>query len=392
MRMVIGAVVALFLVALVFVTPAMVNAEDTWVDPFTCDPYHFTFDFPLITNSPYDSIMYPMLVRPVSEATQQITISMWPDYAQEESIADSSWFSFVPDTATLIYGGVAAFNIICKPPYQSLEQKEYRTYIRVARTINGEQYWDRPLGVKVRIGSAVPLIDYSVEGWKRALISGDELTEYTQDQILLGVNNRSYTINEFCLYPVDASEPTSSVPDPDSVGDFKDFQALWRQADAITVLADPINGTYNDQTNEYNEYRLHTNDFEFGTFLASSYSRDKDLLVPNIYPYRIAPAKSSEVPFVLRVLSTVPSGTYRLQIHVKPSGISVEARDGSSIGIEYESKIVLVIERTGKPPANNSNGIGILPWIIIGAAVGALVVIGISKISQRRYRKTADRS
>lgn len=381
----------LLLAGLVLVAPSPTNAEDPWMDPFTCDPYTFTFDFPVVESSPYDSIMFPMLVRALSVDLQQITISMWPDYAEETTVADSAWFSFAPSTAPLPPTGVAAFNITCKPPIESLAEVEYKTYIRVARTINGEQYWDRPLGVRVRIGSAVPLVDYSIEGWKKAKIVGDELTEYTQDQIILGVRNKAYTINEFCLYPVNASEPSTDTPDPDSVGDFRDFQALWRQADAITITVAPINGTYNTITKEYNEYELYANDTKFGEFLASSYNRSQDILTPGIYPYRIQPAKVADVPFTLRVMADVPSGIYRLQIHVKPTGISVDGRSGGSIGIEYESKIVLEIERTGVLQGNRS-GIGILPWIIIGAAVGALVVIGISKISQRRYRKTADRS
>lgn len=326
----------LLVLALLLVLPLSVQA-DGWRDPFSCDPYVFPFDFA----GGYDSAVIPMLIRSNLGQDQQLSISMWPEY-YGPGAAPSEWFTIEPETAVLPANGIAAVNIRCTP--FDYEEKVYVTYLRVSRTIDGQNYWERALTVRVRFGSAIPVVEYSVEGWKCTSIMGNEGTDYTQDQLTIRVTNKSFTPNWFVIYPVLPSPPTTDNIQTTNESYLK-LLSLWRDPEAQAVYAEPI-GDVNQSSGKYDRYRLYlekgSKQVEFGEFLAAAYDRDTDVLNMSIYPFKLAPRESKDIPFTLRVLKSVPSGIYRLQFHVGPSGESAMAL---SMSTQYQCKVALEITR-----------------------------------------------
>jgi hypothetical protein len=379
---------------------ASLLAADTFADPFTCDPYRFPCDFPLKCNSPYTSIQHSMLVNSASQLDQTISISIWSNYTTEANPADASWFTFSSTTSPLPAGGVAAFNMTCTPPLCSLADGTYRTYLKVHTSMSDGYQWERPLAITVRIGSAVPIVDYTLgQGFRIASITGDEGTSYTQDQITILVNNRSTTPNEFCLSPMEPNPPTSPI-EPDAAGDFLTFQQLWRDDTATNVYADPKPNTKNPDTGKYDEYALYTLDTDnnkvpFGTFLGASYDRKADSDPVRAYPYRINGNKSADIPFTLRVNSGIPTAVYRLQILVSPCGISTSGTDSTSIGIQYACKIPVQVTRTTPPRFAHStaSNIGLIILVAVGGGL-TLYLSGLwifhrirSRSSRKRQRR-----
>lgn len=365
----------------ILAVPCMVEAaEGKWRDPFACDPYVFEFDIPLVQEGP---IAAPLIIRSTYDQQQSIQVSMWPEYSDARNVAPSEWFTIEPMSAPLPAGGMALFNIILAPPspLEDYDGMTYYTYIRVSRVLEGgTEYWERPLPVRIRYGSAIPSILYAVEGWKIGRIVGKELTRYTQDQITLRVSNRSNLSDLYvALYPV-----TPSPPGTDDIGssdpEFNRFATLWRDQKTLSIYAEPV-GEVNPETGVYDEYMLYYGPHEFGRFLAASYSRADDRLEMSIYPYRIGPKGSADVPFVLQVYRNVPSGIYRLQIHVAPVG----GYSPGNIGIQYESKLILEVKR-GEPNwlATAHNVVG---WIILSSLLAMLVIAVVNYVITGRHKE-----
>lgn len=368
----------LFVLCLIcLLIPAPVKAD--WEDPFTCDPYIFPFDF----KGGYDSIVTPMLIRSATTEDQVLTLSMWPEYSDAEHVAPSEWFTIEPQTAALPGGGIAAFNIRCEPT--DYEELTYITYLKVSRTVAGENYWERALTVRVRFGSAIPVLEYSAMGWRLATIRGNEGTGYTQDQMSIKVTNKSFTPNYFVLYPVMPSPPgTDNIQTSDE--GYRKLIDQWRDPLAVTVYPEPSGAV--SASGKYDRYTLYydkgNKKVEFGEFLAASYDRGKDTLEMSLYPYQLSPRETREIPFVLRVNKSVPSGIYRFQVHVGPSG---ESYVGVSMSKQYETKFALTIEREPGVSLSTFFWMMVVFGVIVAGGLAYLLAKGVKRLFVSRTVK-----
>lgn len=386
------AIALALLVILAFAVPASAAT-----DPFTCDPSLFTFDFPLKCASPYESISQKTLINSNSKADYELSFSIWGDYYAVEHKADPSWFSFNPATGPLPGGSSFFTQVVCTPPLCELQEWTYETFLKITAVNDPSKY--RVYRIQVRIGDAVPQVDYAITGFLLAEINGNEGHAYTQSQLTIGVNNQAATANEFALHPMVPNDPSSDPIDPSTAGDYRKLKELWKDPTAQKVYCEALPSTWNEKTRTYTEFRLYTlaadgSEVPFGTFLGGSSKGDS---TPKLaYPFKIEARRTAEVPFTLRVNREVPTGIYLLQIRVTPCGISTAATGGTALGVQYACKIPLQVNRV---EGSSAGGSPLIPFILIGVGGALLLYLGglygyrklRVRVEKRRYAQSMAR-